>query len=68
MKKEELYPTEKQYSIVIIDLWDDEIDNGYKLLEVNNNELLKMIEDVEKELSDGEYLMIYDKNGITIEI
>ena len=63
---EELFPKEKQYSIVIIDLWDEEQDNGYKLLETD--ELEKTIPEVRKELSEGYYLMVYDKNGDIIEI
>ncbi len=66
MKKEDLFPKEKQYSIIIIDLWDDEVDNGYKLLETD--ELEKTIQEVEKNLNDGEYLMVYEKNGMTVEI
>ncbi len=63
---EELYPKEKQYSIIIIDLWDEEQDNAYKLLETDDLE--KPISEVEKELSEGYYLMVYDKNGMTIKI
>lgn len=64
--KEELFPKEKQYSIVIIDLWDENQDNAYKLLETD--ELEKTIPEVEKELSDGYYLMVYNRNGLTVEI
>lgn len=63
---EELLPKEKQYSIIIIDLWDENLDNAYKLLETD--ELEKTILEVKKELSEGYYLMVYNKNGITIEI
>lgn len=67
MKKEELYPTEKQYSIIIIDLWEKDIENSaYKLLETD--ELEKTIPEVEKNLNDGEYLLVYDRNGITVEV
>lgn len=64
--REELLPKEKQYSIIIIDLWDENQDNAYKLLETD--ELEKTIPEVEKELSDGYYLMVYNKSGITVEI
>lgn len=67
MKKEELFPKEKQYSIIIIDLWEKDIENSaYKLLETD--ELEKTIPEIEKQLNEGEYLIVYNKNGATVEI
>ena len=67
MNKEELYPKEKDFSCIIIDLWDDE-NSAYKLLEINNDELQVTIKEIRKILNVGEYLMVYNKNGETVEI
>lgn len=64
--KEDLYPKEKQYSLVIVDLWDDEENSAYKILETD--ELEQTVQQIRETLNVGEYLMIYDKNGQTIDI
>lgn len=61
--KQELCPKEKAYSLVIIDLWDDK-NSAYKILETD--ELPQTTEEIMKTLNVGEYLMIYDKNGMTV--
>ena len=66
MSKEELYPKEKDFSCIIIDLWDDEESSVYKILETD--ELEQTVKDVRKILNVGEYLMVYNKNGETVEI
>jgi len=62
---QELYPKEKAYSIVIIDLWDTE-NSAYKILETD--ELQQTVPEIQKTLSVGDYLMVYDRAGMTVEI
>jgi len=61
----ELFPKEKQYSIILIDLWDDKENSSVKLLETD--ELPQTIEEIRKTLSLGEYLMVYNRDGMTVE-
>ena len=62
---QELYPKEKSYSIVIIDLWDTE-NSAYKILETD--ELQQTVVEIQKTLSVGDYLMVYDRAGMTVDI
>ena len=62
---QELYPKEKAYSIVIIDLWDTE-NSAYKILETD--ELQQTVVEIQKTLSIGDYLMVYNRAGMTVEI
>ena len=66
MNKEELYPKEKDFSCIIIDLWDDEESSAYKILETD--ELEQTVKDIRKVLNVGEYLMAYNQQGQTVEI
>lgn len=66
INKEELFPKEKQYSIVIIDLWDDKDSNAFKLLEAD--EIQQTIEEIRKILNVGDYIMVYNQKGETVEI
>lgn len=66
MNKEELYPKEKRYSLIVIDLWDDEESSAYKILETD--ELEQTVKDIRKVLNVGEYLMVYNQKGETVEI
>lgn len=64
--KADLYPKEKQYSLIIIDLWDDIDNSAYKILETD--ELEQTVQQIKETLNVGEYLMVYDRNGQTVEI
>ena len=64
--KEELYPKDKRYSLIVIDLWDDEESSAYKILETD--ELEQTVKDIRKVLNVGEYLMVYNQKGETVEI
>jgi len=66
MSKEELYPKDKRYSLIVIDLWDDEESSAYKILETD--ELEQTVKDIRKILNVGEYLMVYNQKGETVEI
>lgn len=62
-----LFPQREDYSLVIIDTWNPDVnDSAVKLMEVSKEGLQKALNEVEQILSDGEYLMIYDRQGMTV--
>lgn len=65
-KRPDLYPIEKQHSIVLIDMWDDKDNQAFKMLETD--EVKQTVEEIRKTLGEGYYLMIFDHNGQSVEI
>lgn len=66
--REKLYPKEKEFSIVVIDMWDDTDNSAFKVLESDNDELKQSVGEVAGMFGVGYYVMVYDKKGITVNM
>lgn len=61
----DLLRKEKMYSLVIIELYDND-SQPYKLLETDD--LKKDVPEILKEMTFDQYLLIYNKEGLSIKL
>lgn len=57
----ELLPGEKEYSVVVVDAWKSLEDAAYKVAECNKDEVDDVVDSLE--LTTGEFVLVYDKDG-----